>query len=239
MSRDSGGPRGLAHEGLTLIYATVVQNTAGAGANLGFPTLASFGSMVALPQGGIANCSATGVSNGFNFSDDASCGFSAAETHPGVDPRLGPLANNGGTTLLQLPQSNRPLLDAIPVAHCSDDGASIITPLVDQRGDPRPQGSGVRHWRPLGASCRGSGHRHAPIRGVAGDRINCGELGILKTTWPRFALEGIGDSTRTSRAIGLFTGLLMTDRGVLAGAPRDRRVRAAIGFASVHGWNEA
>lgn len=75
--------------GLTLIYATVVQNTAGAGANLGFPTLASFGSVVALPQGGITNCSATGVSDGFNFTDDASCGFSAAETHPGVDPRLG------------------------------------------------------------------------------------------------------------------------------------------------------
>lgn len=128
--------------GLTLIYATVVQNTAAAGANLGFPTLASFGSVVALPQGGIPNCSMTGVSNGFNFSDDASCGFSAAETHPGVDPRLGPLANNGGATLSQLPQANSPLLDAIPVAHCRDDGASTITPLVDQRGDPRPQGPG-------------------------------------------------------------------------------------------------
>src|SRR6202022_2947004 len=84
--------------GLTLVYATVVQNTAASGANLGFPTLASFGSVVALPQGGIANCTASGVSNGFNFSDDASCGFSAAETHPGVDPQLGPLANNGGPT---------------------------------------------------------------------------------------------------------------------------------------------
>jgi predicted outer membrane repeat protein len=128
--------------GLTLTYATVVQNTAGAGANLGFPTLASFGSVVALPEGGVANCSATGVSSGLNFSDDASCGFSTAETHPGVDPRLGPLVNNGGPTRSQLPQSNSSLLDAIPVAHCSDDGASIITPLVDQRGVLRPQGSG-------------------------------------------------------------------------------------------------
>jgi hypothetical protein len=128
--------------GLTLIYGTVVQNTAAAGANLGFPTLASFGSVVALPRGGIPNCSVTGASNGFNFSDDASCGFSAAESHPGVDPRLGPLANNGGPTLSQVPQASSPLLDAIPVAHCRDDGASMITPLVDQRGDPRPQGSG-------------------------------------------------------------------------------------------------
>jgi hypothetical protein len=80
-----------------------------------------------------------GSTGRFNFTDDASCGFSAAETHPGVDPRLGPLANNDGPTL---PQSNSPLLDAIPVAHCRDDGASTITPLVDQRSDPRPQGSG-------------------------------------------------------------------------------------------------
>jgi hypothetical protein len=30
----------------------------------------------------------------------------------------------------------------IPVAHCSDDGASAIKPLVDQRGVTRPQGPG-------------------------------------------------------------------------------------------------
>ena len=128
--------------GLTLIYATVVHNTAAAGANIGFPTLASFGSVVALPQGGIANCTTTGVSNGFNFTDDASCGFSAAETHPGVDPKVGSLATNGGPTPTQLPLPGSPLIDAIPVAHCRDDGASTIVPFVDQRGVSRPQGAG-------------------------------------------------------------------------------------------------
>jgi predicted outer membrane repeat protein len=128
--------------GLTLIYATVVHNTAAAGANIGFPTLASFASVVALPQGGIGNCSNTGVSNGFNFSDDTSCGFSAAETHPGVDPKIGPLTNNGGPTRTRLPQPTSALVDAIPIAHCRDDGASTIIPLVDQRGESRPQGAG-------------------------------------------------------------------------------------------------
>lgn len=128
---------------LTLVYSTVVQNTASTGANLGFlNALASFGSVVALAQGIGANCSAPGTTNGFNFSDDTSCGFAASETHLGVDPRLGPLANNGGPTQTRPPQPASPLLDVIPVAHCSDDGASAIKPLVDQRGVTRPQGPG-------------------------------------------------------------------------------------------------
>jgi predicted outer membrane repeat protein len=127
---------------LTLVYATVVQNTAPTGANLGFLTFAAFGSAVALPQGGGANCSGPGTTNGFNFTDDSSCGFGATETHPGVDPGLGALTNNGGPTQTQLPQPGSPLLDTIPVAHCSDDGAAAITPLVDQRGVTRPRGAG-------------------------------------------------------------------------------------------------
>jgi hypothetical protein len=88
------------------------------------------------------NCAGvTTTSNGFNFSDDASCGFTAATDKENAgDPGLGPLANNGGPTQTRLPQSGSPLIDAIPTASCQADGASGIT--TDQRGVTRPQGPG-------------------------------------------------------------------------------------------------
>jgi len=124
--------------GLTLVYSTVAQNTAANGSNLGFATLASFGAVVAQPVGGGGNCEVAGTSDGFNFTDDASCGFPASETHAGVDPALGPVAANGGPTPTRLPRPGSPLIDAIPLASCRADGAAAVT--TDQRGVTRPQG---------------------------------------------------------------------------------------------------
>jgi hypothetical protein len=133
---------------VSLVYATVVANTAPTGANieiLAFDSLTSFGSAVALPQGGGANCGfeppPVTTSNGFNFSDDASCGFTAGTDQQNAgDPGLGALADNGGPTQTRLPLPGSPLIDAIPVASCQADGASGIT--TDQRGVTRPQGPG-------------------------------------------------------------------------------------------------
>jgi hypothetical protein len=132
---------GIYANSLTTVYSTVVSNSAPIGANVellgGSGALTSFATVVALPLGGGANC--TGVvgttSNGFNFSDDTSCGLPAGETHVGVSPQLGGLADNGGPTQTLLPQPGSPLIDAIPNASCPD-GASGIT--TDQRGLPRP-----------------------------------------------------------------------------------------------------
>jgi hypothetical protein len=108
------------------------------------PNVTSFGSVVALPRGGSANCDLNGTtttSNGYNFSDDASCGFTAATDKQNAgDPGLGPLANNGGPTQTRLPQTGSPLIDAIPIGSCQADRASGIT--TDQRGVSRPQGPG-------------------------------------------------------------------------------------------------
>ena len=142
---DSGGGV-FVEQGLTLVYATVVSNTSANGANLfvDFGDLTSFGSVVALPQGGGANCSivrGSTTSNGFNFSDDASCGFTQSTDHQNAgSPGLGALASNGGATLTQLPQSGSPLIDAIVTASCQAEGASGIA--TDQRGITRPQGAG-------------------------------------------------------------------------------------------------
>lgn len=137
----TGAGGGLDTNGaLSVVYTTVTQNTDAVAANLGFSTLSAFGSVITQPLGGGANCETTGTSTGFDFSDDASCGFSSGETHPGVDPRLGALAANGGPTLTQLPQPGSPLVDAIPTTSCQGDGAAKVT--HDQRGVTRPQGTG-------------------------------------------------------------------------------------------------
>lgn len=60
--------------------------------------------------------------------DEASCGAGAGNL-VGIDPLLGPLANNGGTTNTHLPTALSPAIDAGDNAQCTS---------TDQRGFPRP-----------------------------------------------------------------------------------------------------
>jgi hypothetical protein len=110
--------------------------------------LTVFGSVIAAPHGG-PNCSdtsgapLTGVTSaGYNFADDTSCGLTAAtdKQAAGLDPLLGPLANNGGPTQTLLPAAGSPLIDAIAAAACQAGPAAGVT--TDQRGITRPQGPG-------------------------------------------------------------------------------------------------
>ena len=127
---------------VSLVYVTMVGNTAATAANMSTPTLTSFGSVVALPQGGGTNCVVVTTSNGYNWDNDGSCGFGAGpgDHSNGGNPLLGPLANNGGPTQTRLPLSGSGLIDAIPNGACQLDGASGIT--TDQRGFARPSPSG-------------------------------------------------------------------------------------------------
>jgi hypothetical protein len=144
------GGGGIAAADLTLIYSTVVDNSATVGANVFIHQTTnvfrnSFGSVVARPAGGGENCGFQGgkdvTSSGFNFSDDASCLFAAdTDRQDAGDPMLGALGANGGPTLTMLPQAGSPLVDAIPVEQCQADGAAGIA--TDQRGVTRPQGGG-------------------------------------------------------------------------------------------------
>jgi hypothetical protein len=128
---------------LTLVYSTIVGNSAVNTANVSGSSRSVFGTVVALPLGGGANCgTGTVTSNGSNFSDDASCGFTNAaqgDREAAGDPLLAALASNGGPTLTRLPQAGSPLVDAIPIVSCQADGASGVT--TDQRSQPRPGGA--------------------------------------------------------------------------------------------------
>jgi hypothetical protein len=126
----------------TLIASTVARNSAAEGANLGTPvttaavdappTIELFGTVVALPAGGGANCgSGLAVTQlGWSVADDDSCGVDQI-----ADPQLGVLADNGGPTPTLLPAATSPLLDRVPSAEC------LARVTVDQRGVIRPQRS--------------------------------------------------------------------------------------------------
>jgi hypothetical protein len=128
--------------GVTLVYTTVVDNTASTGANLAVSDLEISSTVIASPHGS-ANCAISGAvtSNGYNFSDDASCSLQSAGDHQNAgDPKLAGIANAGGPTPTRVPQNGSGLIDAIPVGACQADGAAGVT--TDQRGAPRPQGAG-------------------------------------------------------------------------------------------------
>ena len=128
--------------GVTLVYTTVADNTASTGANLAVSALEIYSTVVASPHGS-ANCAVSGAvtSNGYNFSDDASCSLqSAGDQQNAGDPKLAAIANAGGPTPTRVPQTGSGLIDAIPVGSCQADGAAGVT--TDQRGAPRPQGAG-------------------------------------------------------------------------------------------------
>jgi hypothetical protein len=56
----------------------------------------------------------------------------------GGNPHLGPLANNGGPTLTEMPLGGSPAIDGGNPAGCTDFSGHILT--ADQRGFPRPEG---------------------------------------------------------------------------------------------------
>lgn len=89
-------------------------------------------SILAGPTGG-ANCNAGAAltSGGNNLASDGSCGLTAAGDRQGVDPMLGPLADNGGDTWTHLPAAGSPAIDA----------ASADCLTTDQRGIDRPLGA--------------------------------------------------------------------------------------------------
>ena len=120
---------------LSIAYSTVAGNdTQQEGSNLymdqGQPEATTTVMASILADG---DCVQNGlVSAGYNLDEGDSCGLNQATDLVNSDPLLEPLADNGGPTLTRLPRPNSPVINAIP-AGC---------PTLDQRGYPRPLGSG-------------------------------------------------------------------------------------------------
>ena len=155
---DTGGGGIEAQGDATLVYSTLTGNTAGGSdepANVRTGgDLTSFGSVLAEPLGTSAsNCIVTGTttSEGYNFSDDNSCGFDATgDRQDAGDPGLGALAyeNNvppGSVCVdfcsawdVRVPLSGSPLVDAIPSAACETGDAAGVTSDQLQQARPSP-----------------------------------------------------------------------------------------------------
>jgi hypothetical protein len=116
----------IARNATGLGWASVAPAGVGAVRALGPATLAN--SIVAANSGG--NCAGPIADGGHDISfPDPSC------PGAGADPRLVPLADNGGPTRTLALQDGSAAIDAVPAA-----GAGC--PAVDQRGLARPQGAG-------------------------------------------------------------------------------------------------
>jgi hypothetical protein len=80
------------------------------------------------------NCFGWVTDGGHNLSSDGTCAFTGVGSMNNTDPKLGPLANNGGPTLTMA------LLPGSPAINAGDPAGA---PPTDQRGVTRPQGPGV------------------------------------------------------------------------------------------------
>lgn len=78
-----------------------------------------------------ANCTGSAIDGGHNLSSDATPVLYGPGSLGQTEPMLGPLANNGGTTLTMALLPGSPAIDA---------GDNAAAPPTDQRGIPRPVG---------------------------------------------------------------------------------------------------
>jgi UDP-3-O-[3-hydroxymyristoyl] glucosamine N-acyltransferase len=120
---------------LSLTNSTVAGNSTedshGGGVYNAGGTLELINSIVAAQAGG-EDCIGSIMSLGHNLDSDGTCGLTAPSDIPDTDPRLGPLADNGG------PTETHALLPGSPAIDAGDDG---VCPATDQRGIERPQGA--------------------------------------------------------------------------------------------------
>ena len=82
------------------------------------------------------------ATEGFNLSSDASCDLDGAGDLNKVDPKLGPLQNNGGPTDTMALPDGSPAIDAGDRGGCRNWVGRLLT--MDQRGLPRPAGDETR-----------------------------------------------------------------------------------------------
>lgn len=141
-----GGIYAMPEASLEMRFCTIVGNAGGEGsgiavASAGVELAASivFGNAGAPDLGGLVSGV---VSQGFNLFGSLGGETSLADPTDlvGEAPLLGELSDNGGPTPTMLLQPESPAVDAIPADACA--ALAGEEPLVDQRGRPRPSGSG-------------------------------------------------------------------------------------------------
>lgn len=118
---------------LDVASSTIFSNSGADGVFANGGTVTVTGSIVHAHQGAAADCTGNAISSGgYNVVTAPGCAWIAADIVG--EPLLLPLSNNGGPTLTHALSPGSPAVDAVPAAAC--------TVVVDQRGEPRPTGTG-------------------------------------------------------------------------------------------------
>jgi hypothetical protein len=126
---------------MTLLNCTIANNTIGAGGGPGgiraYSPVLMRNTIIANNEG--ANCGGSLTSQGYNLESADSCGLNATGDITSTNPLLGPLQNNGGTTVgLGEPTLTHALLTGSPAVDAGDP-AFTPPPAYDQRGAGFPR----------------------------------------------------------------------------------------------------
>jgi hypothetical protein len=124
-----GIANGLFDSILKMSNVTIANNHASKYAGLDYEGGDSYLVNVILAANSGGNCSLGPIGGGSNISSDASCNITGSNNRSNIDPKIGPLQNNGG------PTETHALLAGSPAI---DTGTGWMAPSVDQRGAPRP-----------------------------------------------------------------------------------------------------
>ena len=139
----NGGCGGGICGGATVVSCTIVSNTAYGGSGGGVYESGAFLNSIVALNSVLADGQGLDVYGTFNSlghnligATNNSSGFTAPGDLVGskaspLDPRVAPLANNGGTTLT---------MALMPGSPANDAGDTLLAPTTDQRGFPRPAG---------------------------------------------------------------------------------------------------
>jgi CSLREA domain-containing protein len=134
----NGGGVYNASNGTTRVFNSTFSGNGGnpGGAVFTYGQVSFTNSVITASGGGDCSTGSSGAvhSGGNNVVSDASCGFTATGDQQSTDPKLGALADNGGSTQTMLPQTGSPVLGAGNAAVC----AAAPVGGQDQRGVPRP-----------------------------------------------------------------------------------------------------
>jgi CSLREA domain-containing protein len=231
---DGGGLYNMGGGTVTLTNTTVAGNTGvtqGGGIHNAAGTVTLTNTIVANNTTG-GDCSGAALTSaGNNLDSDGTCGLAAAADLSSVDPLLGPLADNGGSTL------THDLLSGSPAVDAADNAAA---PAADQRGITRPNdgnGDGTA-TADIGAveqliDCNTNGtHDAADVAG--GASTDCDANGVPDECQPDADADGIIDACEVASPCGcaatgavlmtmwaLFAAKLVRRRGILRRAVRD------------------
>lgn len=132
-SGNAGDAIDIGSDSVIVMGFVTVANNGGVGISASPGVIQTINSIFADNSGG--NCgSGTINSTGNNISDDNTCTtyFTVSDDANNLDPQIAPLANNGGPTLTHSLLMTSPAID-----HALSTGVA-----EDQRGEPRPQGTG-------------------------------------------------------------------------------------------------